>query len=1046
MPLPSFSAAGNLSDILAAASDGEITTEAWTSARIVFSHNIRSGALVWDGDIYNRPPVVRVYPDSDGDIAPVVLLANDDGLNVGGIQWHATVLDGNGNSVVEIVFDAPEDGGTINLATVTPAPTAGVVGITKGDPGDPVDDVQLDGDDLVFYVNGVAIGDPIPIPGGGGSGDVAGDTHAATGKTTPVDADELPLVDSAASNGLKKLTIANLKALIQTLVDAGVSSVIAGAPGALNTLDELAAAFGDDANFAATMTTALAGKQPVDATLTALAALSTAANKLIYATGSDTFATTDLTAAGRALLDDADAAAQRVTLALGNVDNVADASKPVSTLQAAAITAGVATQAVTDVPPLLRKTIPAPTRFPTGSKMLTAFQSSHGWTKFAAGTGSSGAAADDTVVFSEGSQSYAITTTGSSGITIIQSPALSPTVDLSANSLVLKFRADLWARLNGVSLLCSSDASGGLGTTRAAVLVAVGVSAYADDGEFVWVSVNPGDWATAGGFSAVSMAAVTRIAVQASDLGTGALKVNVQQLWTRPAPTATGTVITFDDGYLSQWTNAKPYLDKYGMKGVLFPIRDLIPAGAGSGAYMGTTELQALYDSGWDIAAHADLAASHNSTNALNDLSTSDGSATALSTFEGELVRNKKWLIASGWTRAAEFFAWPQGKFNAARLAIARKYFSLIRVYRTTLAVPDADTYPFVDGGRLRQIAVTSGVSPIAAATVTAALTAAWAAKKTVVLTFHGINTSSPQSYDYPIASFQTIIDHIATAGFPVKTLSEVMKDGGVDSPVNKGQLDTKLTIPTGTPNGSKFVRDDGTYALPPSGDVAGDTHAATGKTTPVAADELALVDSAASNVLKKVTWANLRATLLATLNPGVPTPTQSGFLGWTTDPLLGIGGNSTIALGFTQVSRIVADASGTAANLVFSLGVLGSGQTSCTFQVFDSSGALLGTTGDVKASLATPNTTGGKKIAFSAPFDVVSGATYYVGATSVGGTSPSLGRANPATALTGLGADVIPFTRYGAISGSVSSPPASITPGSLVVTSAAGYWYALKA
>lgn len=39
-------------------------------------------------------------------------------------------------------------------------------------------------------------------------------TNGATSKATPVDADELPLVDSAASNGLKKLTWANLKAAI----------------------------------------------------------------------------------------------------------------------------------------------------------------------------------------------------------------------------------------------------------------------------------------------------------------------------------------------------------------------------------------------------------------------------------------------------------------------------------------------------------------------------------------------------------------------------------------------------------------------------------------------------------------------------------------------------------------------------------------------------------------------------------------------------------------------------------------------------------------
>ncbi len=95
---------------------------------------------------------------------------------------------------------------------------------------------------------------------------------------------------------------------------AAIANLVGSAPGALDALNELAAALGDDPNFAATTANALAQKQPLAAYLTNLVALTRSANKIAYSTGTDTVALTDFTAAARALLDDPDAATMLATL------------------------------------------------------------------------------------------------------------------------------------------------------------------------------------------------------------------------------------------------------------------------------------------------------------------------------------------------------------------------------------------------------------------------------------------------------------------------------------------------------------------------------------------------------------------------------------------------------------------------------------------------------------------------------------------------------------------------------------------------------------
>ncbi|HFT9693273.1 TPA: tail fiber protein [Escherichia coli] len=136
------------------------------------------------------------------------------------------------------------------------------------------------------------------------------ETLAATSKAVKVVMDETnkkaPL-NSPALSGTPTTPTAtkgtnNTQIASTAFVMAAIAELVDSSPDALNTLNELAAALGNDPNFATTMTNALAGKQPKDATLTALAELATSADKLPYFTGADRAALTALTSVGRAIL------------------------------------------------------------------------------------------------------------------------------------------------------------------------------------------------------------------------------------------------------------------------------------------------------------------------------------------------------------------------------------------------------------------------------------------------------------------------------------------------------------------------------------------------------------------------------------------------------------------------------------------------------------------------------------------------------------------------------------------------------------------------
>ena len=203
------------------------------------------------------------------------------------------------------------------------------------------------------------------------------DTGVANGNVIIADATGLPVIDGSQLTGITatdstKLAISNnlsdlnnvgtartnLGLVIGTNVqayDPGLTS-IAGLTTAADKmiftdgsdsyavtgLTSAGRALLDDADASAQRTTlGLAigtNVQAYDAGLTSIAGLTTAADKMIFTDGSDSYAVTGLTSAGRALLDDADASAQRTTLGLVIGTDVAPIAAPAFTGNATAVT------------------------------------------------------------------------------------------------------------------------------------------------------------------------------------------------------------------------------------------------------------------------------------------------------------------------------------------------------------------------------------------------------------------------------------------------------------------------------------------------------------------------------------------------------------------------------------------------------------------------------------------------------------------------------------------------------------------------------------
>ena len=127
-------------------------------------------------------------------------------------------------------------------------------------------------------------------------------------------------------------------------------------------------------------------------------------------------------------------------------------------------------------------------------------------------------------------------------------------------------------------------------------------------------------------------------------------------------------VLTFDDGYKSQYTNAKPILDKYGYKATFYIVCNYVGNGDGQdhpNARMSWEDITALSNEGYDIGSHS---MSHPNIDLLSE-----------NGMEYEIGGSKQCLLDQGINPTTFSYPTNTGAEDATVIDIVAKYYDIAR-------------------------------------------------------------------------------------------------------------------------------------------------------------------------------------------------------------------------------------------------------------------------------------------------------------------------------------------------------------------------------
>lgn len=391
--------------------------------------------------------------------------------------------------------------------------------------------------------------------------------------------------------------------------------------------------------------------------------------------------------------------------------------------------------------------------------IVTNFGKGHGWTDQ---TVSACTQTDDKSDFVLGNQSLSLTmiqNTGSACIT--RSSAISPALNFTNKIVVMWVKFNDTVNPSDVRLIVTND---GYTDFQNYYMWGGSISSTNYFTPNVWykIAMSPTESLATG---TPNLSAINGMQFRVQTTNGHAVNVHINAVALEPVYDYPIISFTFDDGFNDQYETAKPLLDKYHYPATAFVITNNI--GSNNAIYMTLAQLHGLQEySDWDISAHT--------------LTHPDLTHLSQQQLINELHDSKLWLIQNGFSKGADYMAYPFGAFNKTVIDQEAHYYKMARTISETpvsSGIGMREVIPPADPLRLR---VVDWTNTLPVSTIENAIDKSIANHDWVIFELHHVvNSSATSSTQITAANFTTVLDYIHNKSPTVRvmTLSQVEAD-----------------------------------------------------------------------------------------------------------------------------------------------------------------------------------------------------------------------------------------------------------------------------